>query len=253
MSFPFIAALGWRAVFNEYVSTKTFNVGNLGMTEDGSFWRLAKAGGAMTNAHRGVINANRHLTGVTGDSAETALNSAIAAGDTSMVIDDATNARAADYWKGGYTADPRAAGEGPHYIWKSDAENSDKYTIHVGGDFALANASGNTVHAYPSPYGDIRAANARYPSGNEQFAGAIPFGAITSGKYFWLKVKGPNWFGVTSTWPGAAAEDRLCTFHTDGSIEMADESYNGGKSNQIAGYLMYSGDYGDVMLMMNMW
>lgn len=250
MSFPFMAALGDKAVFTEYISTNTFDVGQLGMTEDGSMWRLSKAGAALTLAQRGVINANTHLSGVTGDSVEAALSAAVAIGDTDYTLDD-TNTRAADYYKGGYSADPRSAGQGPMRIIKSDAGVGTSVKCYVAGAFAVANDSGNTVHAYPSPWGNIKAANG-YSQGYEQFAGAIPFGAITSGYFFWLKVKGPNWFGVYSTWPAAAQHDRMTVFYMDGSIRMADESYNGAVSEQLAGYLIQSGNYGDVLIALNL-
>ncbi len=251
MSFPFIAALGYKAAFTEYVGTNTFNLGQLGMTEDGTFYRLSKAGAAMTDPIRAKINANTHLSGVTGHSLETSLESAIAVGDTDFTIDDASNARDADYYKGGYTVQPRSGGDGTIPIVKSGAEVSDVYKIYVPAPFRVANSSGNTVHVYPSLYGNIKNPGA-YSAGYEQFAGCIN-ALITSGYYFWLKVKGPHWVTVTGTWPGAASQDRQCCWHTDGTIRMADEAYNGGTSEQIAGYLIQSGNYGDVLLMLDMW
>ncbi len=80
-------------------------------------------------------------------------------------------------------------------------------------------------------------------------------GAVTAAYYFWLKVKGPHWVTVTGTWPGAAFKDRLCAWHTDGTILMADEAWGKATptSEQIAGYLIQSGNYGDVLLMLDMW
>lgn len=251
MSFPFIAALSYRAVHTEYVSTKTFRLGMLGMTEDGTFFRLAKAGAAMTDPIRGKVNDNTHLSGLTGDSVEAPLTAAIAIGDTDFTITDATNARVADYYKDGYMVQPRANGDGTIHIRKSDAEVSDTYKIHVSSPFKVTNALGNTVHAYPSLYGNIQNAGS-YAGGYEQFAGCIN-SLITSAYFFWLKVKGPHWVTVTGTWPGAASQDRTCCWHTDGTIRMADEAFNGGTSEQIAGYLIQSGNYGDVLLMMDMW
>lgn len=251
MSFPFIAALTYEAANAEYVSTSAFRLGQLAMTEDGTFWRMSKAGAAMTDPIRGKVNDNTHLDGVSGDSTESALVAAIAVGDRDCTITDATNSRAADYYKDGYFVQPRANGDGTYHIWKSDAESSDTYKIYVSEPFRVTNALGNTVHCYPSPYGNIQNPGS-YAAGYEQFAGCIQR-LITSGYYFWLKVKGPHWVTVTSTWPGAASQDRLCVWHTDGTIRMADEAYNGGTSEQIAGYLIQSGNYGDVLLMMDMW
>lgn len=248
MSFPYLAALSWRATATEYASTKTFNTGALGMTEDGSLWRLCKAGAAMDNHTRAKINYYQHLTGVTGDSAEAALTAAIVSGDTDYTFDDATNARAANYFKGGYSIQPRATGDNIRYIWKSDAEASDTYKIYVTAPFTLADALGNTIHTYPSPWGDVRNATA-YSGGYEHFVCVPAFGAITSGYYFWGHVRGPHWMTVgVGVWPGAASEDRSVHFHTNGTIDMLDRGIYPQTSPQIAGYLMFSGNYGDALI-----
>ena len=248
MSFPNMAAISWAAVDTEYVSTKTFRIGQFGMTEDGTLWRLAKAGAAMTDPIRAKVNDNTHLSGVTGDSGEGALVAAIVVGDVDFTFTDATNARVKDYWKDGIYLEPRASGNGTRHIWKSDAEVSDTYKIYVSSPFRVANDLGNTVHVYPNIYGNIQNPGS-YSARYEQFAGAIQR-LITSGYYFWLKVKGPHWFTVTGTWPGAAADDRDLVFHQDGTIKMRDESTN---ANQRAGYLIQSGNYGDVLTMLDLW
>ena len=249
MSFPYLAALGWKAVDTQYVSTSTFHKGNLGMTEDGSLWRLCKAGAAITNTTRAKINYYQHLEGVTGSSAESALSSAIAVGDKKYTMADATNARAANYYQFGYEAQPSPSYDGTHFILSSDAEVSDTYTIHIAGQFNTIDAAGETIHTYPCPWGDVRNA-AAYSQGYEHFVCMVNL-AISSGYYFWGKVRGPHWVAVNSTWPGAASEDRQCVFHTNGTIVMADEKINtSGVSSQFAGYLMYSGNYGDCMIML---
>lgn len=251
MSFPYIAALSYRAPNTEYVSTKSFRLGQLGMTEDGTFWRMSKAGAAMATAiTRGKVNDNTHLDGVSGDSTESALVTAITVGDTDCTITDATNARAADYFKDGYMASPADAYDGTKHIWKSDAEVSDTYKIYVSSPFRVAQSIGNTVHCYPSPWGNIQNATS-FSSQYEQFAGCanIP---ITSGYYFWLKVKGPHWTARTGTWPGAAVADRQVVWHSNGTVVMCDQ-YWSATSNQIAGYLIQSGNYGDVLIMLDMW
>ncbi len=253
MSFPYLAALSWRATMTEYVSTKTFNIGQLGMTEDGSRWRLCTAGAALTNPHRAKINPQEHLSGVTGDSAEAALASAIVAGDVDFTITDATNSRAVNYWKGGYCIQPRAAGDNMRYIWKSDVEVSDTYKIYVTAPFTIAYASSSTIHAYPSPWGDVRIPGASDTGGQtfEHFVCAANFD-ITSGYHFWGQVSGPHWFGnYTGGWPGAASDDRMLCFHQDGTVTPIDRVINTRAiSQQIAGYLMFSGNYGDTLTFM---
>ena len=138
-------------------------------------------------------------------------------------------------------------GDNVRYVRKSSAENSNVYTIYVTAPFTQAYAVDSTIHVYPSPWKDIRNAGA-YSAGYEQFACCLERYSITSGYYFWGKVKGPHWCWVNSTWPGAASEDRECVFHTNGTIEMADESWGASTSQQRAGRLMYSGNYGDAMV-----
>ncbi len=242
MSFPYIAALSERAVVTEYVSTKSFRLGVLGMTQDGSLYRLCKAGAAITNILAAAANRYEHLSGVSGDTAESALVAAIAVGDVDYTMTDATNARAKDYFKDGYCVQPRSSGgDNIRSIWKSDAEVSDTYKIYVTAPFTQIDALGNTIHTYPSPWGNIRAPAG---SGYDHFA-VCPGRAISNGYYFWGKVRGPHWCWINSTWPGAAANDRDVVFHTNGTIIMRDESSN---ANQRAGILWYSGNYGDAMI-----
>lgn len=249
MSFPYLAGLSWSAVTTEYTSSKTFRTGMLGMTEDGSLYRLCKSGAAITNPLAAAINRYRWLEGVTGDGAEAALASAIAVGDTSFTFND-TNSRVANYYKDGYAVDPRSSAAGPTtiHIWKSDAGSGTSVKVYVSAPFLKTNASGNTMQAYPNPWGNVRAAGA-YSAGYEHFC-CMPGMPITSGYYFWGKVRGPFWCWINSTWPGAASEDRDCVFHTNGTIVMADEKINtSAVSAQRAGYLMFSGNYGDALLM----
>jgi len=247
MSFPYLAALSYRAVNTEYLSTKTFNVGMKGMTEDGCEYRLCKAGAAMTYPYRFKQNYNRYLgdAAAGGEAFECALSSAIAVGDTSCIIVDATNDRAADYYKGGYLIQPRSTGDNTMHIWKSDAENSDKYTIHVSTPFTVTDDAGNTVQVFPSPYNNVR--DAGVSDSYEQVACMANID-ITSGYYFWGKVHGPHWCWITGTWPGAAVRDREVVFYPGGCIVPVDESWGSGYSDQHAGYLMYYNNYGDALI-----
>ena len=249
MSFPFIAALSYSAAGAEYSSSKTFHVGAKGMVENGAMYRLCKAGAALTNPLAAKINAYRYLEALTGDVAETTA-AAIAVGDTAVTITDATNARAADYWKDGYLAIPSSGTYDVfHHIWKSDAEVSDTYKLYLKEPFIYAYAAGGTLAAYPSPWRNIKNASA-YSGGYEHFACCVER-PISSGYHFWGKVQGPHWAWITGTWPGAAANDRDVVFHTDGTIKMADEGINTSAiSLQRAGYAMFSGNYGDAMIML---
>lgn len=248
MSFPYLATLSWRATAVQYSSSKTFNTGQMGMAQDGSLYRLCKSGAAIANPLAAAINRYRWLAGVTGDGAEAALATAIAVGDTDFTFND-TNSRAKDYYKDGYFADPRSSSAGPTtmHIWKSDAGNGTSVKCYVSAPFLHTNAAGNTVQAYPNPWGNVRSPGA-YAQGYEHFC-CMPGIPITSGYYFWGKVRGPFWCWVTSTWPGAASQDRDVCFHIDGTIKMQDEGIVGNLSAQRAGYLMFSGNYGDSLIM----
>ena len=248
MSFPYIAALSWRATATEYASTKTFNTGQMGMTEDGSLWRLCKAGGALVYHSRAVINYFTAMgNGIAGEAIQAPLKAAIAAGDTDFTITDATNARAADYYKGGYAIQPRTEGDNIRYIWKSSGEDiADTYKIYVTAPFTATDALGNTIHVYPCPWGDVRVPTS-YSSQYEHFVCVPAFAGVTSGKYFWGHVRGPHWCGQTGSWPGAGIADRQVAWHSNGTIVLIND-YWPTYSNQIAGYLMFSGNYGDNLI-----
>jgi len=251
MSFPYIAALSWRAVSVQYVSTSALHVGALGMTEDGSMYRLCLAGGTISSSLAAAINAWTYLTGVTGSCAEAALSTAIAVGDVDFTFAD-TNTRAKDYYKDGYMVQPSGTYDCIRHIWKSDVAVAadDKVKCYVSAPFTIADAVGNTVQCYPNPWGNVKTPNAAYPSGNEHFV-CVPPAPITSGKYFWGQVHGPHWLwfaGIGGNWPGADANDRELYFHINGAVDLLDRRvHTGAISPQRAGYLMYSGDYGDVM------
>ena len=248
--------MGWRdrgalaggAVTGQYASTKTVNIGQLGMTQDGSLYRLCKAGGTIASSVAAAINYWRVLTGVTGDYAEAALSAAIAVGDVDFTFAD-TNTRAADYYKGGYAVCPDGVYDNIRRIWKSDkaiaADNV--VNIYVTAPYTVADASGNTVQCYPNPWSSVRTPGA-YSAGYEHFV-CLPPAPITSGKYFWGQVRGPHWCWVgLGTWPGAVSQDREVHFYINGSIDMDDIGINGNLSRQRAGYLMFSGNYGDALI-----
>jgi len=246
MSFPFVASLTGAAVFTQS-DVKKARLGTLGMLRDGRMYRYCKAGTALTQTW-GAVNGNRHLTACTGESAEAALSGAVARGDRSFIFLD-TSTIAADYYADGYIAQMQLASE-LHQIKSSTAGVGTSVTCTLDDDdfFATAVASGQTVNVYPSPWGKVILANVQ-ASGYEGFVCVPPY-AITSAYYFWGQVTGPCWITVTSTWPLAATTDIEVVFHMDGSLKMADEAYNGSVSNQIAGHVIVSGQYGDCLIML---
>ncbi len=251
MSFPSFASISHEKAHAAPSATRAA-IGNLvgqpAMAPDGSWFRMCLAGAAITNPVAAAINRYRWLAGVTGDGAEAALSVAIAVGDTKFTFLD-TNSRVKNYYEGGYFVDPRSASAGPTtmQIAASEAGNGTSIKCYTTAPFTQTNAAGNTVQAYPSPWGNVRAAGA-YSQGYEHFC-VMPGQPVTSAYYFWGKVKGPFWCWVTGTWPGAAQNDRDVVFWIDGTIKMADEGINANISLQRAGYLIFSGNYGDALCM----
>ena len=246
MSFPFLAALSDRAVCTEYASTKTFNVGMKGMTEEGSMFRLCKAGAAITNPLKYCMNYNRYLGNAAagGEAFESALPNAIVVGDTTVTITDATNARAANYYKGGYFVHPSNVYDNIRSIWKSDGEVSNTYKLYVTAPFTVAVPAANTVQVFPSPYNNVRTAGTS--DAYEQVA-CMTNNPVQSEYYFWGKVQGPHWCWIYDTWPGAAGRDREVVFMPGGMIMMVNDSWPT-YSDQHAGHLMYYNNYGDALI-----
>jgi len=249
MSFPYLAALSYRAVVTEYAAARAFHTGAKGMTEDGSEYRLCKAGAAMTSPISAAINYHQYLTPQTGTCLEGATTVAIVDGDVTATIGD-TNTRAVNFYKDGYFVIPTSTvNSSINPIWKNDLGDGTSIKVYLSSPIKGALALGATVQAYPNPWSDVRAGGA-YAHGYEHFV-CCPEIPVSSGYYFWGKVKGPHWSWVFGTWPGAAANDRDVVFHNGGTFRMADESINtAAVSNQRAGYLMFSGNYGDALLML---
>ena len=249
MSFPYLAALSDRAVTVEYSSSKTFRPGQMGMTEDGSMFRLCKAGAAITSSLSYNVTYENFQGGVTGTCVEGALTTAIVAGDTYCELTDATNARAKDYYKDGYVCQPRSeSADNIRRILSSDAEATNMYRLHVSAPFTIADAVGNTINVYTCKYKDVRDGGSAGPLGTS-YDSVIGYNnhAVTSGAYFWGKVRGPHWCWIFGTWPGAAARDRAVCAYPGGTIIPANDSW-ATYSDQYIGRLMYADNYGDDMI-----
>jgi len=243
MSFPFVATLTPEAAHTAYTNKPGVGLGTLGMTPDNSMYRLCKAGAAITKAGTGAYNANRHLAGLTGESAEAALTAAIAIGDKTFTFADTTNPRVVDYYKDGYMTTI----EDPFQFRKivsSTAGDGTSITCAVADPFTAA-CIVSTVNVYPSPWGNVKSAWGGAASAYVAFV-CIPEIAVASGKYFWGKVRGPLWVMCsTGSWPGDGASTLDVVFYIDGGI-MVRTSY----AQQRAGHMIVSGNYGDVLIML---
>lgn len=252
MSFPFVAALDDRAVTLEYASTSNMKIGQLGMTEDGSMFRLCKAGAALTNPLAFKVTYESMQGGFSGTCPEGALTSAIAVGDTYCELTDSTNSRAADYYKDGYVCQPRASGDNIRRIWKSDAEvtATNMYRLHVTAPFTATDAVGNTINVYTNPYKDIRNGDAGpLGTGYDRIVGYVNID-VTSGYFVWCKVRGPHWCHIgNGGWPGAANLDRAVCAYPGGTLKFANDAWST-TSDQYLGFLMHANNYGDAMIML---
>jgi len=249
MSFPFVAALSEKAVTVEYSNTGTMRPGQLGMTEDGSMFRLCKAGAAITNPLAFKVTYNNFQGGVTGTAIEGAAT-AIAVGDMDVTVTDATNSRAANYYQDGYVCQPRASGDNIMRIWKSDAEVSDTYKLYVTAPFTTTQAVSSTIMVYPNVYNDVRNGDAGpLGTGYDRIIGYVNHD-VTDAYYFWCKVRGPHWCHIgNGGWPGAASLDRAVCAYPGGTLKFANDAWST-TSDQYLGFLVYADNYGDAMIML---
>jgi hypothetical protein len=248
MSFPYVATLTTEAVQKQYASRPGVGLGTLGMTPDGSMYRLCKAGGAIVRTQLGLVNGNKHLAGLTGQSAEAALTKAIVAGDKTFTFADTTNPRVVDYYKDGYMTTI----EDPFQFRKivnSTAGNGTSITCAVDEPFTAA-CIVSTVNVYPSPWGNVLTAWSG--AGQSAFHAFVCVGLIpvTSGKYFWGLVRGLMWVFPTdaANWPLSSANELDVYFHIDGTLCNGIGATTASK--QRAGHVMVSGEYGDCLIML---
>jgi hypothetical protein len=248
MGFPYIASLSWEAITTEYEDTKTFRIGQLGMTEDGSLYRLCKAGAAL-NAGIAAGNDNDYTGTSTDASLETGIYVAIAAGDESANIKE-TNSRAANYWKDGYIHTFGTEDQTRH-IWKSDAGDGTSNVIYVSSPFTTAEDADAGCDLVSNPWNNV----AQYGALAQGYEGwvCVPPLDVTSGYYFWGQVRGVCYvrYGPT-TWLQADAYDQDAVFHIGGTLRPSDELWNDGKSGCRAGHSIIGGNYGNQWIMLQL-
>lgn len=240
MSFPFVASLTPADVLTQSHG-KRHRLGTIGMTEDGRTFRYCKAGSAILRPAWGAYNANRHLTGCTGESSEADCQPDAAIGDLTVTILD-TATRAADYYKDGYLV----SFDVPAQIIGITASTAGAGTsVDLTLETPLVAVITGTCNIYPSPWGNVVSA---YSNQNAAWYGivCIPPCAVDSGHYFWGQTKGPCWV-TPNSWPLDAAYEIDVGFVTDGSIYPL-----AGNAKQRAGHVIVGGNYGDCLLMLQL-
>lgn len=193
----------------------------------GGKWRYCKAGAAITNG----------LFGLGAYAQPTDVTAAIAAvGDRTLDYTGSSDATctADQYASGAIVIGGSAIGSRRFYHIKGNtvsATTTGTLSLHHPIKVVLAGTEWATIN--PSPWADVRPMSDGLTS-----ACCMSFQSVTSGYYFWGKTRGHAYGVVNSTVPGAASNDRLIIFMTDGSMAMADEAWNAGNSKQICGWLM---------------
>jgi len=245
--FGYCAQLSFENVYKDPTSSLASmgqHIGQLGMTPDGSLWRLFKAGAAISNPLLGYGSY---------DQPADVTPSATAVGSRTLAIND-TTATKNKYAGGTIIIGAAAAYRRWYHISGNAASNGTTTTLYLAHPviYAIAGTEWATVHC--NRFRDVRhlSAGAGYMS-----VCCMPLQTVSSGYYAWGKVRGPVFGIVSSTVPGAAANDRLVVFQgTDGALIMADESWGSSSSCQIAGWVIprtgstYGGGDQDLMLML---
>lgn len=220
------------------------HIGQLGMTPDGSLWRLFKAGAAISNPLQGCGSY---------DQPEDVTPSATAVGSRTLIVNSSVATK--NLYAGGTIIIGAAAAYRRFYHISGNTATSGGYsTLYLAHPILYAIAGSEWATIVCSPFRDVRSMTA---AAGYMSVCCMPLQTVTSAYYAWGKVRGPVFGIVMSTVPGAAAYDRLVVFHTlDGSLLMADEAINANQSNQIAGWLIprtggtYAG--GDQTLMLQL-
>lgn len=249
MSFPVTGRGSFEELYSAPTSTQEYAIGDLMEDELGGRWRYCKAGAALTNPLNpmgcysqpddctpGATSVDSFTIAVTGITPSTSVTADQYAGGTIIIGAAAANRR----W---------------YHIRSNTVSSTTTTTLTLYHPVRYAIAGTEWATIVPSPYSDVRP----FGSGDSGFMSAVcmPMQPVTSGYYFWGKTRGPIFGVVSSTVPGAAANDRLVVFQAgDGALVPADEKWNAGTSEQIAGYLIprTGGTYaaGDQTLMLQL-
>jgi hypothetical protein len=225
MSFPFAGIAPYSQLYADPTAAAHATIGTLAQDEDGGLWRYCYAGGTLTD----MLGAGNY------SQPKDCTPYATVVGSWTLKVTETTCAKNA-YANGCIVLVCATAGARLTYMIKSNTVSTGVYTIlTLKSPIKIAVVATDYATMHPSRFADVRSGTAAtyYMS-----VVCMPMQAVTSTYYFWGKTRGVVYVIPSNTSPGAAARDRMCTFSNDGSVYMADESYNGGYSDQLAGYLI---------------
>lgn len=235
MSFPHCTDLSFELAYRAPSATLGdigHKIGQLGMTPDGSLWRLCKAGADISNPLYGA--------GCYDQPTDCGFNSvATDAGLTTLTVLLASSGTCTkdEYADGTIIIGAAVASRRFYHIKSNTASTATFYTtLTLYSPLLVAIAGTEWATIVPCPYRDVRDISA---AAGFMSVVCFPLQTVTSTFHFWGKTRGPVFGVVYSTVPGAASNDRtiICA-PADGSIRLADEAWNAGTSEQYLGYLI---------------
>jgi len=220
----------FSALYADPTTTQKAAIGALASDPLGGLWRYFKAGAAITNP----------LDGAGSYSQPTDCTPALTAiGSWTIAVTACSPARTAvkDDYANGTIIIGAASGYRRFYHIKGNTVGTTTTTtlkLHHPVTYAIAGTEWATMNN--NRFYDVRGLAA---AGGYMSVCCMPLQAVPSGYYAWGKVRGETFGVVSSTVPGAASSDRAIVFQgTDGALIMADEAFNAGNSQQLAGWLI---------------
>ena len=213
------------ALYADPTATPKAAIGAIAEDELGGRWRYCLAGGNILNP---LLLAGGHKQPTDLTPGATAVGSYTIA---CTGLSDASCTK--DQYAGGSVVIYKSGNSRLYYIAGNTASATTTTTLTLISPVLHAIAGTEWATINPSPYRDVR-----IMAGNYYGAICAPLQPVTSGYYFWGKTRGFCYGTVASTVPGAAANDRALVVTASGALQMADESYGGGVSHQMVGYLL---------------
>jgi len=210
-------------------------------TVDGRVFRYCLAAGTLYPGFGAAFSVGVHH-------AYEAVHAAAAAGDTTILIDQASVT--VDEFAGGYIImghNASATSQTRRVV--SNTATSTAAASHVivtlDRPLAVALTTGEGYEIFANPYASMNAPGTT--AENETFGG-IPAAVATSGKYFWLQTWGPCFCvpGGADATPGYGPNAREVFFVGDGSVNTGDVLTYAGKAYQRAGVIIDKGVSGSV-------
>lgn len=242
---------------NPYLATinQEYPIGAIGFLDQRKF-AYARCTGALAGWSRLVVDSNYipYASGHTDeDGFEGQIYAAVAAGGTTVIIEDGTD-RVEDYYAGSYFTAFNADGvrSTTIRIAASDAATSvNNVTLYLDDGLPWAVVEHDWCNAYRSPYSNVTE-HAGANSGFETFVG-LSLCAVTAAYFSWLQIAGPAWIAqsAAATIPGYATNNIDAWAWEDGTCRFTPAT---GDTLQYIGYKlgMAVNGYGDTYIMLRL-